>query len=87
MNSINEAMYYGVPMLVTPVLDDQPINDAQVVRLQIGKQMRVFPSSAKKLYQNAMEVLKKNQIKKNVLNVQQSIPNDIATEGIAKNIV
>ena len=42
MNSVNEAMYYGVPMLVMPVINDQPLNAAQVEKLKLGKKSRVF---------------------------------------------
>ncbi len=39
-NSINEAMYYGVPMLVLPQGFDCESNGDQIERLQIGKKIR-----------------------------------------------
>ena len=55
MNSVNEAMYYGVPMLVMPVINDQPLNAAQVEKLKLGKKSRVFFISVTALYKQAMD--------------------------------
>ena len=62
MNSVNEAMYHGVPMLVMPIMNDQPINAEQVVRLKLGKKLRLF-STAEAFYKQAMAVLDNREIK------------------------
>lgn len=86
MNSINEAMYYGVPMLVMPVINDQPINAAQVVRLGVGACMRAFPTTAQILYRNATSVLANEGIKARALALQQEIRSEMETESIAEHI-
>lgn len=40
MNSVNEALYYGVPMLVIPVGNDQPTVALQIENLHLGKYVR-----------------------------------------------
>nr|WP_223873771.1 nucleotide disphospho-sugar-binding domain-containing protein [Streptococcus massiliensis] len=37
MNSVNEAIYYGVPMIVAPMRNDQPRVAQQVADLHLGK--------------------------------------------------
>ncbi|WP_161522207.1 nucleotide disphospho-sugar-binding domain-containing protein [Bifidobacterium aemilianum] len=37
MNSVNEALYYQVPMLVVPMADDQPTVAARVQELELGQ--------------------------------------------------
>ncbi|MBY7142637.1 hypothetical protein KFZ56_06000 [Virgibacillus sp. NKC19-3] len=40
MNSVNEAIFYGVPMLVIPVGNDQPSVAQQVETLHLGKYLK-----------------------------------------------
>lgn len=63
MNSVCEAMTYGVPMLVLPILNDQPINDTQVVELKIGKRLRFLGVSAKELAEEAFSILADREMK------------------------
>lgn len=76
MNSVNEAMYYGVPMLVMPVINDQPRNATQVVDLGIGQSMKAFPTTYAKLYKNAINVLNNQEIKNNSAKMKEEIRND-----------
>lgn len=85
MNSINEAMYYGVPMLVMPITSDQPINAQRVIELQIGKSIKKF-CSAKTIYKKAMEVLNDASIKANAEAIQKKVRTDIGVYGAADNI-
>lgn len=39
MNSITEALYFGVPMVVVPQMTDQPANARRVNQLHLGKQL------------------------------------------------
>lgn len=86
MNSVNEAMYYGVPMLVMPIINDQPVNAAQVEKLKIGKRMRAFPSTANNLYKNSIEVLQDKQISENAQAMQKKVRSDIGVRGAAEKI-
>ncbi len=56
MNSVNEAMYYGVPMLVTPIINDQHENARQVEKLNLGRKTGSFLTTATNLYRLAMDV-------------------------------
>ncbi len=61
---MNEAMYYGVPMMVMPVINDQPTNAKQVERLILGRRVRAFPTTAAIMYRQAMDVLGNQKIRK-----------------------
>lgn len=45
-NSISEAISHGVPLVVAPIRDDQPINAAQVVEAGVGVRVRFGRPSA-----------------------------------------
>ena len=64
MNSVNEALYYGVPMVAMPFMNDQITNGRRVAELGLGKRVRSFPSRGKKLYQAVMEVYSDGGYKK-----------------------
>lgn len=73
MNSVNEAMSFGVPMLAMPIINDQIANAQRILELGIGLKMRAFPSTANQLYQRAMEVLESNEIKQRSIAVKETI--------------
>lgn len=73
MNSVNEAMYHGVPMLVMPIIYDQPINAEQVVRLNLGRKLHMFPLRAKTLFQEAMSVLDNQGIKEECKKMKEEL--------------
>lgn len=73
MNSVNEAMGLGVPMLAMPVINDQIANAKRIAELGIGMRMRAFPTTAEKLYRNALQVLNHAEIKKNASCVKEKI--------------
>jgi UDP:flavonoid glycosyltransferase YjiC (YdhE family) len=85
MNSINEAMYYGVPMIVMPVVNDQPINAQRVEELQIGRCIKKF-CSVKTIYKKTMEVLKDTSIKNNAEAIQKKVLAGIDICGVADNV-
>lgn len=66
MNSVNEAIHFGVPMLVLPVLNDQPMNARQIERNGIGRKLRAFPLGAGTLARHAESVLADTAIRENV---------------------
>ena len=47
MNSVNEALTLGVPMVAMPFLNDQITNAKRIVELGLGKKVRSFPSRGK----------------------------------------
>lgn len=86
MNSINEAIYFGVPMLVMPVINDQPINAAQVERLGIGERTRAFPTTAGRLYRSARRVLANDGIKARALALRQQIRLEMEADAVVERI-
>jgi UDP:flavonoid glycosyltransferase YjiC (YdhE family) len=73
MNSVNEAIYYGVPMLVMPFINDQPENAEQVERLKLGKKTSALFATAADLYRQAMDVLSDREIIEECKNMQREI--------------
>ena len=73
MNSVNEAMSFGVPMLAMPVINDQIANARRVIELGIGLRMRAFPTTADTLYKNAVHVLNDTIIKRNAACIKEKI--------------
>jgi MGT family glycosyltransferase len=86
MNSVTEAIYFGVPMLVMPVINDQPINAAQVERLGIGERTRAFPTTAGRVYRSARRVLDDDGIKARALALQQRIRAEMEADSVAERI-
>jgi MGT family glycosyltransferase len=66
MNSVNEALFYGVPMLVIPIGNDQPTVARQVEILHLGKYMDRKNLDARSLQTASAEILG-NNIYKDVL--------------------
>jgi len=86
MNSVNEAMFYGVPMLVMPIINDQPVNAEQVDRLKLGQKSRAFPTTAAILYRQAMDVLNNQEVKKECKNMEKEIKSGINIDNVVDMI-
>lgn len=63
MNSVNEAMYYGVPMVVLPLATDQPTVADRIIELGLGRRFSDKSPSAEDIRQNALSVLSNKSIK------------------------
>ena len=70
MNSVNEAMTYGVPMVTMPFINDQISNAKRIVELKIGKRVRSFPSSGKQIFATVKEVLCDDQMRNRSAEIQ-----------------
>jgi len=70
MNSINEAMRCGVPMVAMPFVNDQISNAKRLVDLGIAKRVRSFPSSGRQLYRTVKEVCGDDWIRQRSAEVQ-----------------
>jgi MGT family glycosyltransferase len=57
MNSANEALYYGVPMIAIPQASDQPWVAQRIKQLGAGKVLHRRTLSAKKLRRSVEEIL------------------------------
>ena len=58
MNSVNEAIYYGVPMVAIPIGNDQPMVARRLEDLHLGRQLKKRGLTTKKLRDTAYEVMK-----------------------------
>ncbi len=57
MNSSSESLYFGVPMIVIPVMGDQPIVAQRIEDLKAGIQLNLKKLTPVTLYNAVMEVL------------------------------
>ena len=73
MNSVSEAMIYGVPMLVVPFVSDQPVNARQVEKLGLGKVLDYNAIMADNLKETAMAIMEDHQIRENLQKIQKEI--------------
>lgn len=72
MNSVNESIYFGVPMLVVPVGNDQPTVANRVDQIGLGKQLNKKKLSAKILRDTALDVINNNEIQLTVQKFQRA---------------
>jgi len=87
MNSINEAMINGVPMLVLPVSNDQPINAERVNELGIGKTLNIKNLNEKALWESISEILCNKTILARAREIQERLNNNNGGETAAKTII
>lgn len=71
MNSVNESIYYGVPMLVIPVGNDQPTVAKQVENLQLGRYLKKNNRDSISLRTTAMDILQEPSYKDRLNEFQQ----------------
>lgn len=86
MNSVNEALAAGVPMVAMPFLNDQLENAKQIVKLGLGKKVRSFPSKGMELYNTVCDVYKSSEIKRNVLSMKKELMRQSDWDTILKKI-
>jgi len=73
MNSINEAIKAGVPMIGMPFINDQIENANQIEKLKIGKRIHSFPSRVKEIENTVQELLNNPIYKLNIEKIKNEI--------------
>jgi MGT family glycosyltransferase len=72
MNSTNEGLYYGVPLIVIPQSADQPIIAGQVAKLGAGIKLQMQNLTANQLSEALDHVLNDQSFHKAVENIRES---------------
>lgn len=86
MNSVNEAMCCGVPMVAMPFINDQISNAKRIVELGIGKRVRSFPSSGKQLYGTVRSVCEDEQMQNRSAEVLRMLNDETSLEEVIGRI-
>ena len=73
MNSVSEALFYGVPMVVIPFASDQPVNARCVERLGVGKALAYSDVDKASIKEYVLSVLSSTDVKTNIGKVQKLI--------------
>ena len=86
MNSINEALYAGIPMVAMPFLNDQLTNAERVVALGLGKRVRSFPSRGSELYKAVCEVYADERYRRNAAGISRALRQQPDWDSVAGRI-
>lgn len=86
MNSINEALCLGVPMVAMPFLNDQLSNARRLVELGLAKRVRSFPSRGKELYQAVRTVCETATFRENAAKMKQQLQDRIDWDAVVRKI-
>ena len=86
MNSINEALTLGVPMVAMPFLNDQITNAKRLAELGLAKKVRSFPSRGKELYQAVCGVYADGRYKQNAEAMRGAIRQQTDWDGVIARI-
>lgn len=86
MNSVSEALVYGVPMVVIPFVSDQPVNARCIEKLGVGKRLEYSDVKQNVLKEMAFSVIMDSEIKNNMKKVQQLINEALGNKGGAEMV-
>lgn len=73
MNSVNEAIHAGVPMLVNPIINDQMLVAEQILRLGIGIEIDLKKAASDEIRSAALEVLNSEDISSRMREASQTM--------------
>ena len=87
MNSVSEALFYGVPMLVIPFMADQPNNARRIEELGLGKQLAYKAVSSTLLKQTVFEMVTDLKLRERVVAMKKKMQNCHGNQGGVKYIM
>lgn len=87
MNSVSESLVCGVPMVVIPIMSDQPVNAGCVEKLGVGMRLEYANVSRDTLRSCVLSVLSDKEMKDKLSEVQEYIRNAPGNSGGAKEII
>ena len=86
MNSINEALCFGVPMVAMPFINDQVTNANQLIELGLAKRIHSFIQNTNEIYETVMQVAGSDVMKEKAMEMKQAIDCQMTWESIVKRI-
>lgn len=86
MNSINEALCFGVPMVAIPFMNDQITNAEQLVKLGAARRIHSLFQSTSEIYSSVMTVAASETMKENAVKIKDSIDDQISWDEIIDRI-
>ena len=86
MNSVNEALSSGVPMVAIPFINDQVTNAARLTELGLARRVRSFPSSGRQLLRTVREVAADSEMKARAEEMRSMIEKQPGMDSIVKRI-
>ena len=87
MNSISEALVYGVPMVVIPFVSDQPVNARCIEKLGAGKKLDYSSIDSSLLRNTVFSILSNVEIRENMMKIQKLINDAPGNKGGAEIII
>ncbi len=87
MNSVNEALYYGVPLLVVPFFFDQPAIAARVEELHLGRKLDRRRLKPNHLRSSALSVIADSSLKRNLGNMKEQMAHAGGNNRAAREII
>jgi len=73
MNSVNEGLSFGVPMVVIPFMSDQPTNARRIEELGLGKRLDYSIINSEILKTTVLSVMNDEAISANVSRMQKQM--------------
>lgn len=86
MNSVNESLYYGVPMVLFPVVQEQAINAERVAQLGAGIAMDRHTVTAEKLREAVVRVISERSYKEQAQVIGKTL-REAGGEGLAFQLI
>ena len=86
MNSVNEALRLGVPMVAMPFINDQLGNAARLTELGIARRVRSFPSSGRQLYRSVRTVAADSGMKAKAEEMRRMIENQPGIDSVIERL-
>lgn len=87
MNSVNEALTFGVPMVVIPFMSDQPTNARRIEELGLGKKLDYRIINTEILRTAVLSVMNDETISANISRIQKQMLTSPGNRGGAAMIV
>lgn len=86
MNSVSEAMTFGVPMVVIPFVTDQPANAEQIEKLGLGKCLNYKKLDKQIIKETVYSILNDKQIQENTATIKDKVKSCLGNSGAVKLI-